>query len=254
MNIGIISGYMLEPFGERQEKVVVESSNGPVSLMVEEIDDHRVFVLNRHGDPPVLPPHKIPYRANIEALVASHVSYIVGIGAVGSLQKKIQPGHLVVPHDFFDATHDRASTFYDDQRVHVDVSEPFCPVLRQDLISALRSGDFGIVHEQGVYVTTEGPRLETPAEIRFFSTIGDIVGMTLVPEAVLAREKAICYASLCVVCNMGAGMQQGLPAKEIKAIIESKKSVIRPLLESLIQDRSSPRTCSCKNLVEGSLL
>jgi len=254
MNVGIISGYGLELFGHRQDSLLVETSYGAVSLMVEEIEHHRIFLLNRHGDPPVHPPHMISYRANIEALAASHVDYIIGIGAVGSLQNSIRPGELVVPDDFFDATHDRVCSFFDSERVHVDMSIPFCPVLRQDLIEVARDHDEAKLHDHGVYVTTEGPRLETPVEIRFFSTVGDIVGMTLVPEVILAKEKGICYASLCVVCNMGAGMQKSLPVTEIKDIIESKKPVLQAIIADCIRSRKSPGDCSCKSLIEDSLL
>jgi 5'-methylthioadenosine phosphorylase len=159
----------------------------------------------------------------------------------------------VVPDDFFDMTHGRPVSFFDEKRCHVDMSIPFCPDLRKDIISVGKNLDDVVMHDKGVYVTTNGPRLETASEVRFFASIGDIVGMTLVPEVVLAREKGLCYASLCVVCNMGAGMQEHLDTREIKDIIEQRKPVLRQLLYEVIKkDRN--HSCSCKQGIEDSSL
>jgi 5'-methylthioadenosine phosphorylase len=196
----------------------------------------------------------ISYRANIMAMAACHVDCLVGIGAVGSLKKSIRPGDLVIPDDFFDATHDRQVSFFDTKRVHVDMSEPFCPVFREDLISIANHVDKEHLHEGGVYVSTEGPRLETAAEVRFYASVGDVVGMTLVPEVVLAREKGLCYASLCVVCNMATGMQMKLPAQEIRELFDEKKPILKKILLNLIQIGRQDRVCSCRKTVEDSTL
>lgn len=254
MKFGIIAGYTLESFRDEQDSVIVETRFGNVEFLVERVGNHEVFFLNRHGSPPVLPPHKIPYRANIEAMVASHVDCVVAIGAVGSLHNKIQPGDFVVPDDFFDATHSRPVSFFDTRRVHVDMTNPFCQDLRHDIIAVGKNKKDVTMHESGVYVTTEGPRLETASEVRFYSSIGDIVGMTLVPEVILAREKGLCYASLCLACNMGTGMQEGLAAQEIKGIINGKKPVLNDLLLALIQSSKGYGGCSCKHVIEDSSL
>jgi 5'-methylthioadenosine phosphorylase len=254
MKFGIIAGYTLESFKDEQDSVIVETRFGNVEFLVERVGNHEVFFLNRHGSPPVLPPHKISYRANIEAMAASHVDCVIAIGAVGSLHKNIQPGDFVVPDDFFDATHSRSVSFFDTRRVHIDMTNPFCPDLRHDITAIGENKKDLTMQESGVYVTTEGSRLETASEIRFYSSIGDVVGMTLVPEVVLAREKGLCYASLCVVCNMGTGMQERLDTQEIKGIINDKKPVLNDLLLDLIQSSKGYSGCSCKHVIEDSLL
>jgi 5'-methylthioadenosine phosphorylase len=160
------------------------------------------------------------------------------------MKKQIQPGELVIPHDFLDMTKSRPTTFYDDLRVHVDMTDPFCPALRTSLLEgckALRTR----FHDKGVYLATEGPRLETVAEIKFFSSGADVVGMTMVPEVVLAREKGICFAALCLVCNMAAGLQHRLPADDIAKVYTKQEPTIAQVLRHAIGSLDESSTCSC---------
>ena len=233
-------------FGTEQEAVVVETPYGSVTCLVETINDHQVFILNRHGTPPVQPPHMISYRANISAISACHVDCLVGIGAVGSLKKQIRPGDLIVPDDFFDATHARQVSFFDTQRVHVDMSESFCPQVRTSLIEQAKAMRDIAVHEKGVYLVTEGPRLETPAEIKMYQPVADIVGMTLVPEVSLARERGLCYASFCLVCNRAAGLQKQLPSNEIAQVFIEKEPLISKILEKVIIHFDGIECCCCQ--------
>lgn len=246
MKIGVISGSEPPHLMNDSEKVSVDTVFGSVQIKISDIKGNQVFYINRHGDTANLPPHKVKYKANIQALTASHVDYIISIGTVGSLNKKMRPGHFVIPQDFIDITKRREYTFHDDKRVHIDMSHPFCNGLRNVVITQMKKNRDITLHEQGIYLVTEGPRLETPAEIRMYQSYADVVGMTLVPEVILARENGICYVSLCLVCNMAAGLQSGLPASEITQIFNQKATIISDLLKNIISTYRSTGSCICK--------
>ena len=160
-----------------------------------------VAFLPRHGKDHRIPPHKLNHRANLWALKEIGATHILGTSSTGSLKKTIHPGHFVVPHDFVGFWN--IPTFYDDRVVH---STPSLDAgLREALIAAAREAR-ATVKDRGVYVETTGPRLETRAEIAFFQTIGDVVGMTMASEATLASELAVPYASLCTVDNFAHGI------------------------------------------------
>jgi 5'-methylthioadenosine phosphorylase len=244
MNIGILCGHLLPNLIKKGETIRVETPYGPVPLQVSSLGNHQVFFIQRHGQGPGLPPHKVNFRGNIQALAASHVSCIISVSTVGSMKRQIHPGELVIPHDFLDMTKSRPLTFYDDTRVHVDMTDPFCPDLRMSLLEACRASRTKY-HERGVYLATEGPRLETAAEIAFFSKGADIVGMTLVPEVVLAREKGICFAALCLVCNMAAGLQQRLPADDIAKVHTEQEPALALVLRRTVESLREHRSCHC---------
>lgn len=200
-------------------------------LSIRKIDDKRVVFLPRHGPTHSIPPHRINYRANICALYDLGVERIIAVNAVGAINRDFKPGDIVIPHDFVDLTKHRIATFYDEAPVtHVDVSQPYCPEMRKLLIEIARKLDLR-VWDKAVLVCTEGPRFETPAEIEMFRRLGcDIVGMTGIPEAVLARELEMCYATVCFVSNMAAGIQEGLTPFEVHKV--SKQ--IMPRLEQVL--------------------
>lgn len=246
MKIGIISGQKISGLNQNPEQITVETPFGDITVEVIKKGEHEIFYIGRHGEAFSLPPHKVKYRANIHAFASSHVECILSIGTVGSMKKSIQSGDFVIPHDFIDFTKSRELTFFDNKRVHVDLTDPFCPSLRKVLIKSCKKIENVNLHEKGVYVTTEGPRLETATEIEFFSNFADIVGMTLVPEVVLAREKGMCYASLCLVCNMAAGLQERLTTDEISAIYKQKEKIISDILQMVISSIDKKRDCECK--------
>ena len=164
--------------------------------------------LARHGYGHTIPPHLVNYRANIWALKQAKVSAIVSVASVGGIREDFEPGTLVIPDQIIDYTWGRKSTYYDggEQPVrHIDFTHPYDKNLRQRLIDAARAaGEF--VFDGGVYATTQGPRLETAAEINRFERDGaDLVGMTGMPEALLARELDLPYAAINVVVNSAAG-------------------------------------------------
>jgi len=247
MKIGIISGHKIPGFIHNPEKIIVETPFGEVTAEVTKKGDNEVFYISRHGETSNLPPHKVKYRANIQAFASSHVECILSLGTVGSMNKDIRPGDFVIPDDFIDFTKTREMTFFDNKRVHVDMTNPFCPSLRRALINSCKKVKGADSFEKGVYLTTEGPRLETASEIKLLSNFADIVGMTLVPEVVLAREKGICYASICLVCNMAAGLQKKLTVDEISNIYKQKERIISDILQMTIASIDKKGDCNCKH-------
>ena len=254
MKIGILCGHPIKGLFDSQDEVVVDTVFDSVFMLLGKIGDHDVSFINRHGKEGTLPPHMVNYRANIQALAASHVDCVISVGTVGSMNKDIGVGDFVVPDDFFDASRTRPCTFFDDQRIHVDMTDPFCPLLRARLFERCERIKDIRVHNKGVYLTTEGPRLESVAEIRFYSSIGDIVGMTLAPEVVLARERGMCFASVCVVCNMAAGLQEKLPVDDIRRIYKEKEAYLSDVIQGTVKMISKDTDCSCQKKIKDAML
>lgn len=249
--IAIIGGTGFETLFKDAEQLRVGTPYGiPPPISITKIDGKKVVFLPRHGPDHSIPPHKINYRANVYALHKLGVERVIGVNAVGAINRKFKPGDIVMPHDFVDFTKLRHTTFYDESPVtHVDVSQPYCPEIRKFITDtakklALRTWD------RAILVCTEGPRFETPAEIEMFRRLGcDVVGMTGIPEAILARELEICYASLCYVSNMAAGMQKRLTAFEVSKICHKIMLKIQQILIETIRVLPIPRKgkCPCAN-------
>lgn len=198
--IGLIGGTGLGEalFGEaHQKQIEVETPFGAPSSPIRIVEWHglEVALLARHGEGHVLNPSQVPYRANIYALKQLGVTHILASGAVGSLREEIEPRHLVIPDQVIDKTFRRTPTFFDrGVAVHAEFAEPFCPVLRERLLT-LRDKATTKVHERGTYVCMEGPAFSTRAESEMHRQwSGDLIGMTVMPEAKLAREAQIAYA------------------------------------------------------------
>jgi 5'-methylthioadenosine phosphorylase len=254
MRIGILCGHHMPDLMKNPEKIKVHTPYGDIFLHLSTFGDHEVFFIQRHGEQANLPPHRVNHLGNIHALAVSHVSDVFSVGTVGSMKKTIRPGDLVIPHDFIDATKSRPVTFFDDRRVHVDMTEPFCSSLRELLLKNCKKLKDVTVHDNGVYLVTEGPRLETAAEIQMHSMVADIVGMTLAPEVILAREKGMCFVSLCLVCNMAAGLQKRLPADEIASLYKKKEPLISKVLQLTIQSLDEKQSCHCPGDVSKATL
>jgi len=215
-------------------------------LSIGRIDDKEVVFLTRHGPDHSVPPHRINYKANVYALYKIGVERIIAINAVGAINSDFKPGDIVIPHDFVDFTKLRCTTFYDEAPVtHIDVSQPYCPVLRELLIETSRK--LGLrVRDRAVLVCTEGPRFETPAEIEMFRRLGcDVVGMTGIPETVFARELEMCYAAVCFISNMAAGIQERLTPLEVSKISEKIMPELSQLLIETVKSLPLQREGNC---------
>jgi len=212
VTIAIIGGsgvrrWALAGAGETIE-VATPYASEPVRLRSGRWGGREVVFLPRHGQGHTVPPHRINYRANIHALKKLDVSAVLAMATVGGISTAAKPGSLMVPDQILDYTHGRAHTFFDGEDghvAHVDMSEPYREGLRRHLIAA--AGEAGLpVIESGTYAATQGPRFETPAEVRRLERDGaDVVGMTGMPEAALARELRLAYAALAVIVNPAAG-------------------------------------------------
>lgn len=197
-----------------------------------------VVFLARHGDPHILPPHKINYRANIWGLKQLGVAEIVAVAAVGGITAEMTPSRIVIADQIIDYSYGRAHTFFEDDLehvTHIDFTEPYSEPLRQRLLTAAAQAGLN-AYPRGVYGCTQGPRLETPAEIRRMERDGcDIVGMTGMPEAALAREAGLDYAACAVVANWAAGKSDGeITMAEIERNLEQGMADVKRLLSRLI--------------------
>ena len=249
--IGIIGGSGVEEISEladATETKVIETEYGSVEVSLLSIGDKTVAFLPRHSKGHTCPPHKINFKANIMALKEIGVTQIMATNAVGSLDLDIGPGS---PDDFLDFTVNRDRTFYDNEVIHIDMTEPFCNRLRGAILANSGCVDGNVV-EGGTIVCTEGPRFETPAEIKMFSILGGaIVGMTTLPEAVLAREKEMCYAPIAVVSNYSTSISPTkLDTKEVLDIMAQKKGELINLLFDTIKDLSKDCDCECHHVLD----
>lgn len=222
--------------------------SGPLSF--GRLGDHEIVFVPRHGYGHTIPPHQVNYRANIWALAHVGVRQIISIAAVGGIAETMQSGALVCPDQLIDYTHGRQHTYFeggDNQVVHIDFTHPYCERLHAIYgRSGEQAGEALVMH--GVYAATQGPRLETAAEIRRIERDGgDIVGMTGAPEAQLARELGVCYAPICMVVNAAAGKAPGaIDLGNIQEIMTQGIRKVRNLLEFIVPLAShSVLDCSC---------
>jgi 5'-deoxy-5'-methylthioadenosine phosphorylase len=209
-------------------------------MVYGEIDGTEIAFLPRHGPRHTIPPHEINYRANIWALKNAGITRAIAIAAVGGISKNYHsPCSIAIPDQIIDYTYAREHTFFtgaDKQVTHVDFTQPYCDELRLSLIKAATKIDLAVINK-ATYGATQGPRFETAAEILRMEKDGaDIVGMTGMPEAGLARELDLCYAAIALVVNPAAGKSDGnITLKEIDQNLESGMSDVRRLLESAIE-------------------
>ncbi len=193
---------------DETKKVDTPYGSPSSALVFGHFGEKKIIFLSRHGNPHTIPPHKINYRANIHALKENGVENIIAVNAVGGITPEMHPERIVVPEQIIDYTHDRNQTFYEDnlnEVTHIDFTNPYSTVLRKQLTETSAISGLN-VFVGGVYAATQGPRLETSAEIQKLEKDGcDIVGMTGMPEAALARELDIHYVCLALVVNWAAG-------------------------------------------------
>ncbi len=242
--LAIIGGSGLNhlPILEDARRQFVRTPYGEPScpMTLGTICGHPMVFLARHGHGHTIPPDAINYRANISALHSLGVTGIVAVGSVGSIEPGLKPGDLVIPDQLIDYTWGRASTFYGSEpglSMHIDFTHPFSNEVRSQLLGVANLLGYKVC-EGGVYACTQGPRLETAAEIRRLAGDGaDVVGMTGMPEAVLARELGIPYAQLNVVANYAAGLGESVDGVEFSAlgpVLEEAMCKVRLLIETLV--------------------
>ncbi len=249
--IGIIGGsgvYEITQKADKTTKKLVKTDYGEVEVSILEIFSKEVAFIPRHASGHSIPPHKINFRANIDALKQVGVTSIIATNSVGSMNLEMPPGSFVIPNDFLDFSQNRQKTFYEDKVVHIDVTEPYCPTLR-DILD--KSGD---VILGGTYVCAEGPRFETPAEIKMFKMLGgDLVGMTGLPEVTLAREREMCYNSICIVSNYASGISQdNLTIDEVFEMVKEKEIELLELIYNFIKNADDTYDCSCRHALDGA--
>ena len=239
--IGIIGGSGLASLHaldiERREMVHTPYGEPSGPYAIGTFDGLEVIFQPRHGAGHTIPPHALNYRANIWGLRELGAEKIIAMAAVGGITKNMCPGSISVPNQIIDYTHSRKHTFFDDDRTpvtHIDFSEPYCEELRQTL---LKAGEKSGIHmiDKATYGATQGPRLETSAEINRMENDGcDIVGMTGMPEAALAKELGLCYACCAVTVNWAAGRSDGpIRMDEIEENLSIGMSNARKVLAAL---------------------
>ncbi len=251
--IGVIGGSGLYALLDDAHEVEVSTPYGAPSdrITVAEVGGRRVAFLPRHGRDHRFPPHRIPYRANLWALRSLGVRQIVAPCAVGGLRPELGPGTFVVPDQIIDRTSGREQTFYDTGAVHVSFADPYCPDGRATVLRA--AGRVNAV-DGGTMVVVEGPRFSTRAESRWFTAIGgSIVNMTGHPEAVLARELALCYTAIALVTDLDAGVEgdHGVTQEEVFQVFADNTAKLREVLLDAVAALPAERTCPCSHALDG---
>lgn len=250
--VGLISSAASERLLTDRREEKVKTPWGTAGVLVGRIGGRDAAVVLRYGPKLVTPSHKINHRANIWALRMLGVERVISQNAIGSVNPSIQPGDIVISHDVLDRTKSRSHSLFDEEEcwVRVDMTEPFCHEVRLALLEATSSLPDHVI-KRGVFACTEGPRFETPAEIRSLQRDGaDIVGTPLVPEVVLAREAEMCFASIAPVINYGAGMAPavlhvGPGSMNDNYYANGLHDRIEQALIAAVQLLPQARSCSC---------
>jgi 5'-methylthioadenosine phosphorylase len=255
--VGVIGGSGFYSFLDDVEEVAVETPYGRPSdrIAIGTVPTgRRVAFVPRHGRDHRYPPHKIPYRANLWALRSLGVRQILAPSAVGSLTPKYGPGTLAIPDQLVDRTHGRAQTFYDEGgAVHVTFADPYCPVGRRTAVDVAASAGWQPI-DGGTLVVIEGPRFSTRAESQWYAGQGwTLVGMTGHPEAVLARELALCYTPICLVTDLDAGIDEGegVTMGEVYRVFAENIDRLRPVVADLVAALPAERDCPCAHALDG---
>jgi 5'-methylthioadenosine phosphorylase len=252
VDLGIIGGTGTEAVLSATEHIRTGTPYGLAPpIFMGELGEKTVVFLPRHGANHKVPPHRINYRANIYALHSLGLKRVIATNAVGAINTEFKPGDLVIPHDLIDLTKLRANTFHNDAPVtHIDMCEPYCTEMRSALIEASRTKKTR-AFSRAVFVCCEGPRLETPAEIQMLKRLGgDVVGMTGMPEAALARELEMCYAAICIVTNMAAGIERHLPTSGMVQVAKKTAPVLQQVLRETVLHLPEKRRCQCAHALK----
>ena len=261
VTIGVIGGsglYDIEGLTSTRS-IRVRTPFGPPSdaITVGSLEGIRVAFLSRHGRGHLLNPSGINYRANIFALKSLGVSHVISISAVGSMKESIHPGDVVVPDQFIDLTKRRVSTFFDDGVVaHVAFGEPVCTELTQVLLAAGEKVG-ATVHRSGTYLCMEGPQFSTKAESRLYRQWGvDVIGMTNMPEAKLAREAELCYATMALVTDYDCWHEtaEAVTVEAVLGTLHRNVALAKQILRSAMRSFADPIDCPCHRALDNAIL
>ncbi|HKS98581.1 MAG TPA: S-methyl-5'-thioadenosine phosphorylase [Rugosimonospora sp.] len=252
-DVAVIGGSGLYALLDDASEHLVDTPYGPPSdaITVAPVGGRPVAFLPRHGRGHQFPPHRIPYRANLWALHEIGVRQILAPCAVGGLRPELGPGTFVLPDQLIDRTSGRAQTFYDDRAVHVNFADPYCPVGRRTVLDNAAGLE---IRDGGTMVVIEGPRFSTRAESRWFTAIGgSVVNMTGHPEAVLARELALCYTTIALVTDLDAGVEgdHGVTQEEVFRVFGENTERLRKLLLAVVPALPEARDCACAHALDG---
>src|SRR3989344_3278892 len=259
IKIGIIGGSGLEDpkilKDAKEINVSTKFGSPSSSLTTGKINNVDVVILSRHGKKHTIMPSNVNYRANIMALKEQGCTHIIATTACGSLREEIKPGHFVFCDQFIDRTTKRASTFYDSDRVcHIPMAEPFCPKLRGILAETAKEMKMDY-HKKGTVVTIEGPRFSTKAESHMFRNWGaDVINMSTVPEAVLAREAGICYAIIAMSTDYDCWheTEDGVNIEMVLQTMRNNAENVKKLLVGVIP-KIKHTECQCKEDIKTSV-
>jgi 5'-methylthioadenosine phosphorylase len=260
--IGVIGGsglYEIEELTDIQEVVLDTPFGSPSDAYITGVlDGVKMVFLPRHGRGHRLLPSEVNYRANIYGLKKLGVEQIISVSAVGSMKEEIVPGHIVIPDQFFDRTQGkRASTFFGDGVVgHIQFADPVCGDLSQVLFDAATAVG-ATVHRGGTYICIEGPNFSTRAESNIYRSWGvDIIGMTNLPEARLAREAEICYATLALATDYDCWHQEhdDVSVEAVIAIIHQNVATARNIIKAAVKRLSGERSCACGQALSYSIM
>ena len=256
--IGVFGGSGFYSLMEKAEKIKVDTPYGAPSdlISVGEIAGKRVAFLPRHGEGHTLPPHKIPYRANLYAMKSLGVERIIAPCAAGSLQPHVKIGDFVVSNQIVNRTFRRVDTFYDGPVVtHIGFADPYCPELRQIAIDSARR--LGLpIHEKGTVVVIEGPRFSTRAESKWYSSMGwEVINMTQYPESVLARELEMCYVNIALITDYDVGVEGKVPPvshEEVIKVFKENNEKLKALVFEIVKNIPDERHCKCGEALKGA--
>jgi len=245
----IIGGTGVYGIAENVMSKEIDTEYGKAYVDIIKINGEEIVFLARHGKEHSVPPHLINYRANIKALEKLGVKYIYATAAVGSCNPRFNVGDVIVIKDFLDFTKSRVSTFYEGGKsgvVHTDMSDPYCINLRKRFYEEAQKVGLNIKGD-GVYVCTEGPRFESAAEIKYYKMIGgDVVGMTNVPEVVLAKELGMCYSAVGIVTNLCTGIEENaMVLHNIQNAVGNNKEKIMNVFLNVLKEELDQEHCRC---------
>ena len=226
-------------------------------ITIGKLEGVNIAFLPRHGRGHSVSPTDLPTRANIYALKSLGVERIIAVCSAGSYEQEVAPGHLLIPDQLIDRTFNRVSSFFTDGIVaHISFADPFCPGLREILYESAREAG-AIVHPKGTYVTMEGPAFSTRAESRLYKSWGaDIIGMTALPEAKLAREAEICYAIIGCVTDYDSWWEPVEPVK-VETILRTMRANIdtaRRIIKFAVRKIPKKRDCECAHALAGAIV